>query len=684
MVFVSASRRVLLLAPYGRDAATLVDVLRVRGFLSEDVASIQALADKLDDSVGAVVVTEEAIVGDMTTLLDALRRQEPWSDIPFILLRAARSSSPGLRPSLPEEALNVIELERPLSSTSVASAVSTALRARQKQFSLREHMARLEESESALRESHSELRLIADSLPVLIAFIDKNLVYRFANRAYEDWFGMPVSKVLGHRVDEVLGADVWKERRQAVASVLNGEAVRLEASWPTVDGQQREAEIRYLPRMGASGEVDGFHVFATDITDRKVALEATRLQAAALEVRVRERTAALQAEMQAREASEAALRQAQKMEAVGQLTGGIAHDFNNMLTGILAAMDLMRMRVDAGNFDGIGRLVDTATASAQRAAGLTQRLLAFSRRQTLDPKPVDVNAMVASMEELFVRTLGEDIRLHVVLQAGLPLALADANQLESALLNLVINARDAMPDGGDLTVQTTTSAGKAGGGAASGECVVLSVTDTGIGMDEALLARVFEPFFTTKPLGQGTGLGMSMIYGFIKQSNGNIDISSAPGKGTMVRLEVPVAREDLVSSSDERSARVDGNGQSVLVVEDDLQVRSLVSELLSTLGYTVHAAAAADEALTLLPSIMGLDLLVTDVGLPGLNGRQLADLVRQSLPDLPVLFMTGYAGKVPTRAGFLGDNMSMISKPFDLDDFSSSVARMLAPPLAPI
>jgi CheY-like chemotaxis protein len=367
------------------------------------------------------------------------------------------------------------------------------------------------------------------------------------------------------------------------------------------------------------------------------------------------------------------------MEAVGQLTGGIAHDFNNMLTGIIAALDLMRMRIDTGKPEGIGRLIDTAAASAQRAAGLTQRLLAFSRRQTLDPKPVDVNAMVSSMEELFVRTLGEDTRLQVDLGDGLPSALVDVNQLESALLNLVINARDAMPEGGELTVRTRFK-GRSVAEAGSADSVVLSVSDTGIGMDEALIARIFEPFFTTKPTGQGTGLGMSMIYGFIKQSNGNIDIRSAPGRGTTVRLELPVARNRSAVSADEKPKRVvEGRGQSILVVEDDPQVRTLVSELLATLGYTVYIAEDADNALADVPSIPELDLLVTDVGLPGVNGRQLADIVRQTLPALPVLFMTGYAANAHTRAGFLGPGMSMIAKPFDLDDFSSAVARMLEP-----
>ncbi|MET0936796.1 MAG: PAS domain-containing protein, partial [Luteibacter sp.] len=310
-----ASKRVLLLAPYGRDVDSLASVLQGRGYRSEALVSIAELADRLDDTVGAVVLTEESIAGDLGELSRALRRQEAWSDIPFILLRAAHASGPGRRPSLPDDVLNVVELERPMSAASLVSAVSTALRARHKQFVIRDQMLRLEESEAALRESESELRLIADSLPVLIAFIDDKLVYRFANRAYEDWFGVAIADIIGRSVEDVLGPDAWHERKPALDKVLAGQPVRMEVSWPKADGRRRDAEIRYLPRFDEDGHVDGLHVFATDITVRKVALEATQLQAAALELRVLERTAELQAEMKAREASEDALRQAQKMEA---------------------------------------------------------------------------------------------------------------------------------------------------------------------------------------------------------------------------------------------------------------------------------------------------------------------------------------------------------------------------------
>ncbi|WP_051938889.1 hybrid sensor histidine kinase/response regulator [Luteibacter sp. 9135] len=676
------SKNVLLLAPYGRDADSLAAIVQELGYRAEIFRSMAALAARLDDTTGVVVLTEEAIGATGGLLADALRRQEPWSDIPFVLLRAPRSPGLGGRTALPEEVLNVIELERPLSASVLASAVTAGQRSRQKQFVIRDQVLRLEVSQAALAASEAELRLIADALPVLIAFIDTALVYRFANLAYEDWFGMPIAHIIGRKVGEVMGPQAWHERVEAMGVALSGRPVRMELSWPHRDGRRRDAEIRYLPRFAADGTVDGFHVFATDVTVRKVALEATQQQAAVLEARVAERTAELEQQMAARESSEAALRQAQKMEAVGQLTGGIAHDFNNMLTGILAAMDLMRMRIDEGRFDNLDRFMSVATTSAQRAAGLTQRLLAFSRRQSLDPRAVEVNAMVRSVEDLLTRTLGERVRLRTDLHEGLPSALVDTNQLESALLNLAINARDAMPDGGELRIATALAhlAGEPSGAAASsGPYVRLSVGDTGVGMDGDVLSRVFEPFYTTKPLGQGTGLGMSMIYGFIQQSEGHIRIDSTPGQGTTVELYLPLAAEgEGAPLAEADGVVVGGHGQRIVLVEDDAQVRVLTSELLTELGYHVDAAETADGALGILASLQPVDLLVTDVGLPGLNGRQLAEIVRQTRPALPILFMTGYAEGAAVRSEFLEAGMTMIAKPFNVDVFSQTVGRILA------
>ncbi|UPG87655.1 response regulator [Luteibacter aegosomatis] len=639
---------------------------------------LDRLARAIGDEVGTVVITDEALAFDVSALRKALAAQPSWSDIPFVLLRAPRSRSGGRASALPAEVINVVEIERPLGSASLISAVESALRARFKQFVIRDQMISLERSQAALAASEAELRLVADALPVLIAFIDTGLVYRFANLAYEEWLGMPIADIIGRRVEDVVGPRLWNQRKGDIERVLRGEGILAEIGWPMPDGRRRDAEVRYIPRFDALGNVDGFHVFAADITDRKMALETTQQQAALLERRVAERTAELEAEMVARQASDEALRQAQKMEAVGQLTGGIAHDFNNMLTGILASLELMRTRADEGRVDGMHRLIDIATTAAQRAAGLTQRLLAFSRRQSLDPKPVDVGALVHSMDDLLTRTLGERVRLSLSVAPGLPPAMVDANQLESALLNLAINARDAMPDGGKLDVGITLERYADDD---TDRYIVMTVADTGVGMDDATLAKVFEPFFTTKPIGQGTGLGMSMIYGFINQSRGHVRIRSAVGKGTTVCLYLPLAGETGNTEDGVRIARVTGGqGQQIVVVDDDPQVRVLVTELLKELGYDVLAADSAEAALPMLATGATPDLLVTDVGLPGLNGRQLADIVRRDRPELPVLFITGYAHNATNQAAFLDRGMKMISKPFSLATLSEAVGTMLHRP----
>lgn len=670
------SRAVCIVAPFGQDAKSIATVLLGHGLKPVVYTDLNALALAIGDEVGVVVLAEESLMGDTSALQRAFLAQPTWSDVPVVLLRAPRSPIGGRPISLPDEVINVVELERPMSSASLISAVDSALRARFKQFVLRDQVISLERSQNALAESESELRLIADSLPVLIAFVDADLVYRFVNLAYEDWFNVPIAKILGRKVEDVVGPLVWEQRKGDIERALAGHTIRAEVNWPTPEGRRRDAEVRYIPRFDKKGNVDGFHVFAADVTERKVVLELTQKQAALLEIRVAERTAELEAEMAARKSSEEALRQSQKMEAVGQLTGGIAHDFNNMLMGIVSAMELMRLKVGKGDIEGLSRLIDLASSSAERAAGLTQRLLAFSRRQSLDPRPVDVGALVHSMEDLLRRTLGERIRLSTSVDEDIPLAMVDANQLESALLNLAINARDAMPDGGELRVSLSVEASP--DDEAEEPYIVMAVTDTGIGMDEVTQQKIFEPFFTTKPLGHGTGLGMSMIYGFVNQSKGHIRVTSAVGKGTTVRLYLPLSHAVDSPKEVERRGLKGGEGQRVLVVDDDPQVRALVSELIRELGYCVESADSAETAIGTLDFGHPFDLLVTDVGLPGLNGRQLADIIRQSQPELPVLFMTGYAQNATTQSEFLGKNMQMVAKPFSMGALSEAVGSMLA------
>ena len=379
------------------------------------------------------------------------------------------------------------------------------------------------------------------------------------------------------------------------------------------------------------------------------------------------------------------LRQSQKMEAIGQLTGGIAHDFNNLLAGILGAVALIRVRFKAGRHDSIEQFIDAAERSAKSAASLTERLLAFSRRQSLDAKPCDVNRLIEGMQDLLHRTLGEAVELRVKLQPGLWPAISDANQLESAILNLCINARDAMADGGLLSIETSnanldqSTARRAE--IAGGDYVAVSVTDTGCGMPPDVVARAFDPFFTTKPIGQGTGLGLSMIYGFAKQSGGHVRIQSEVDRGTTITLYLPRAAGHETATTAPKDAAVPrGDGETVLIVEDDATVRMLVVEVMKELGYAYLEAPDAASALKHLDSGCDIDLLLTDVGLPHMNGRQIAEIARKNRPELKVLFLTGYAESAAVRGGFLGTDMEMINKPFALDVLAAKVREMVGRP----
>ena len=409
-------------------------------------------------------------------------------------------------------------------------------------------------------------------------------------------------------------------------------------------------------------------------------LEALRFAAETLEARVEERTRELMA-------VEETLRQTQKMEAVGQLTGGIAHDFNNMLQGIGGSLDMMRRLLERGHVDRIGQYIAVAQAATSRAAALTHRLLAFSRRQTLDPRPTQANRLITSLEELIRRTVGPAIELETVLAAHLCPTLCDPNQLENALLNLCINARDAMPDGGRLTLETANTwvdeRAARERDIAPGGYVAISVTDTGTGMTPDVMARAFDPFFTTKPLGQGTGLGLSMIYGFAKQSGGKVRIYSKVGQGTTVRIYLP--RHDGDAEKEEAQpaqvpAQVPGTkiAGTVLVVDDEVAVRMLVTEVLKETGYAAIEAADGSSGLQILQSNVRIDLLISDVGLPGsMNGRQMADAARQARPKLKVLFITGYAENTVIGNGHLDPGMHVLTKPFAMDALASRVEAII-------
>jgi PAS domain S-box-containing protein len=383
--------------------------------------------------------------------------------------------------------------------------------------------------------------------------------------------------------------------------------------------------------------------------------------------------------------TEEALRQAQKMEAVGQLTGGLAHDFNNLLAGISGSLELMQTRMSQGRLTELDRYMTAAQGATKRAAALTHRLLAFSRRQTLDPRPTDVNRLVTGMEDLVRRTIGPAIELEVVGAGGLWATLVDPPQLENALLNLCINARDAMPDGGRLTIETCNRwldrRAAAERDLPPGQYVSLCVSDTGSGMTPDVIAKAFDPFFTTKPIGQGTGLGLSMIYGFARQSGGQVRIYSEPGEGSMLCIYLPrligAAEAGEVVPELAAAPRAQ-DGETVLVVDDEPTVRMLVTEVLQELGYAAIEAADGPSGLRVLQSDARIDLLVTDVGLPGgMNGRQMADAARVSRSDLKVLFITGYAENAAVGNGHLEAGMQVLTKPFAMEALASRIKEMI-------
>jgi PAS domain S-box-containing protein len=550
-------------------------------------------------------------------------------------------------------------------------------------------------AEAALRESEGRLRALADNLPsgmvyqVAVRRDGSGRRFVYLARSCQRLTGVPAEAALADP-GALYGAIAAEDRAGLAAAeeaaIRDLAPFEFEARLVRADtGEVRWCRIASAPREAPDGSLvwDGMLV---DVTEKRAAEEAMRRLNETLEERVRERTRALEAEAAERERAEEQLRQAQKMEAVGQLTGGIAHDFNNLLTGIVGALAILQRRVAAGRTEGLERYTGAAITSAQRAAALTQRLLAFARRQPLDPKPVEANRLVAGMEDLLRRTLGPSIDLEVVLAGGLWPALCDPNQLESALLNLAINARDAMPEGGRLTVETANAhldeayARAHGGEVRPGQYVSVCVTDTGTGMAPEVAARAFEPFFTTKPLGQGTGLGLSMLYGFFKQSGGHVRIYSEVGQGTTFKLYLPRHRGSLEAA--ENTVEPAGTprtdlAETVLVVEDEATVRMLVLETLEELGYKAVEAADGPSGLRVLQSEARVDLLVTDVGLPGLNGRQLADAARAVRPGLKVLFITGYAHNAAVGNGVLEPGTEMMTKPFAMDALADKIRSMI-------
>ena len=477
-------------------------------------------------------------------------------------------------------------------------------------------------------------------------------------------------QIKGYTADEIVGQHFSRfytpEDRAARTPWKALETAKREGRFAAEGWRQRKDGSRFWASVvidairDEAGVLIGFAKVTRDLTERREA-------------------------QQQLERSQQALFQSQKMEAVGQLTGGVAHDFNNLLTGITGSLDMVKTRLAQGRINELERYITAAQGAAARAATLTHRLLAFSRRQTLEPKAVDANRLVANMEELVRRTVGPGVTIETVLAAGLWPCFCDPHQLENALLNLCINARDAMPEGGAVTVETANTwvdqAGAMERDLQPGQYVAICVTDTGAGMAPEVVARAFDPFFTTKPPGKGTGLGLSMIYGFAKQSGGQARIYSELGQGTTVKIYLPRHRgkpaEDAPGEDQVQLPRAEA-GETVLVVDDEPTVRMLVGDTLAELGYQAIEAADAASGLKVLQSDVKIDLLITDVGLPGgMDGKRMVDEARAKRPRLKVLFITGYAENAAVSNGRLEPGMHMLSKPFPIEKLAARIRSII-------
>ena len=532
-------------------------------------------------------------------------------------------------------------------------------------------------AQAALKVSEAKFRAITNSIDQMIWSTLPDGFHDFYNERWYEYTGVPAGSTDGsawngmfHEDDQKRAWAVWRH------SLSTGETYHIEYRLRHRSGAYRWVLGRAQPLRDEQGRIVRWFGTCTDIQEIVEARQVLSRSRQELERQAQLRTVQLlQAEEQ--------LRQAQKMDALGQLTGGIAHDFNNMLQGIVGALDMIKRLEASGRAGGIPRFVDMAMKSAQGAAAMTHRLLAFSRQQPLAPQRVDVKALVLSMRELVQRTAGESIPVSIELDPDLSATRCDPNQLENAILNLAINARDAMPGGGTLELRASNAALEAvplGADTAlqAGHYIRISVCDTGSGMSAEVIGRAFDPFFTTKPVGQGTGLGLSMVYGFARQSGGLATIESREGEGTTVSLLLPLfTGEDAGQPAAQECAELRPTaGARVLVVEDDEIVRTLVVDALRELDYVTHAASDGPEALRWLATPGRVDLLLTDIGLRGgLNGKDLALKARRQRPDLKVLLMTGYAQEL-AQAELVQDSMELIRKPFLIDVLLRRVDEM--------
>ena len=675
-----AENRCLIFAPRGRDSVVIADVLRGQGVHADVCAGGAGLMAELDSGAGFVILSEEAL-GDLVAedLEHWLSHQAAWSDLPFIVFASKPEGGRAATVlSTLERSANLLLLERPVNVQTLGAAAASALRGRHRQYQARQQLRDIEETERHLRLALRAGRLGSWELDLTSNTFSTSDLCRIN-------FGHSAADGLNYRdLVQAIHPDDQRMQRQAIETAIQKKSdfdIEYRIYWP--DHSLHWVQMRGQYVEGADGRrLTGV---CADVTARRTADDAVRASREEiervnnnLELRIRERTGELarandrlMREIGERERTQSALVQAQKMEAVGQLTGGIAHDFNNLLHVVSMNLTLMsKFSTD----DRVLKLIDPARRAIDRGAKLTGQLLAFARSQTLNLQPVDVNGLIRNMGDLLKVSIGEQIPCKLAVGEHQTVALADPNQLEMAVLNLAINARDAMPRGGTITISTAVSPHDAEAGE-GGPCAVITVADNGTGISPDIMAKVFDPFFTTKPSGKGTGLGLSQVYGFARQCGGAVKIRSEVGVGTAVDIWLPLAMKE--EASPEPEAAVEGPalaGARVLVVEDNDDVRQVIVSGLQILGYTVDQAADGRTGLQAIEKERP-DLLIVDYAMPDMNGAEVTAQVQMRWPEVPVIIATGYADMRAVER--LVSTESILRKPFDLNSLAGAVRRAL-------
>lgn len=643
--------RVIILAPRGRDAQIASELLQQSGFPCTTCPDLDHMVVELDAGASAALITEEALAkGDRTGISQWLKNQPAWSDLPFVVLangdRSPRSALASMRL---EDLGNIVLLERPLHAEAMVGAIRSAVKARHRQYEIREFAATLERS---VQERTMELEAARDTLEVALDAagmgnwtLDVSSGEIESTPRYDEIFGYDEPQHGWTRERFLAHVDVAD--RVIVATALTAATaegeINLECAISTKEGAGRWIAVNGRVRRDVDGTPSRITGVIADITARREA--------------------------------DARLAQAQKMDAIGQLTGGVAHDFNNLLTPIVGSLDLLRRRLDD---DERGqKLVMAALSAAERASTLTQRLLAFARRQTLQPSAVNISSLIDGITDLMRRSLGPTIEVVIDVPTNLSSARADPNQLELALLNLAINARDAMPGGGQLTVSAAELDVDDGSVPAlkAGRYIRITAADTGTGMDEHTLAHAIEPFFSTKGVGKGTGLGLSMVHGLAAQSGGTLTISSIVGQGTSIAVWLPATNEAADAGGGPLSElRKPERPTRVLLVDDEELVRSATADMLRDIGYVVEEATSGAKAIEILKSEQDIRAVVTDYLMPAMTGAQLINEVREAGLSTPILLITGYAN----TAEDVAEDVPKLAKPFRQVDLASRLAELIA------